>query len=112
MQRLEIEIKPVADRIMSAQLQILRSVGAKSGVPDSVFGVVGALANALDDDFTKYMDSFAPYLYNALGNREEPVLCAMAIGLTSDIVRALGERSQPYCDSFMNYLLGNLNVRS
>ena len=56
------------------------------------------------------MESFTPFLYNALGNREEPGLCAMAIGLVSDITRALGELSQPYCDSFMNYLLSNLSV--
>ena len=95
---------------MGVQLQLLDSVGSKSSVPDGVFGVVGALANALEEDFGKYMESFIPFLYNALGNREEPGLCAMAIGLVSDIVRALGEKSQPYCDTFMNYLLGNLNV--
>ena len=109
-QRLEGEIKPAADRIMNVLLQILSSVGSKSSVPDTVFAAVGALANALEDDFAKYMDSFTPFLYNALSNREEPGLCAMAIGLVSDITRALGELSQPYCDTFMNYLLGNLSV--
>lgn len=110
-QRLEGEIKPAADRIMSVLLQILSSVGAKSSVPDTVFAAIGALANALEEDFGTYMGSFTPFLYNALGNREEPSLCAMAIGLVSDITRALGEMSQPYCDTFMNYLLSNLNVR-
>jgi importin subunit beta-1 len=56
------------------------------------------------------MDAFAPFLYNALGNQDEPSLCSMAIGLVSDITRSLGERSQPYCDNFMNYLLNNLRV--
>ena len=109
-QRLEGEIKPAADRIMNVLLQILSSVGSKSSVPDTVFSVVGALANALEGDFAKYMDAFTPFLYNALGNREEPGLCAMAIGLVSDITRALQELSEPYCDTFMNYLLGNLSV--
>lgn len=109
-QRLEGEIKPAADRIMNVLLQILSSVGGKSSVPDTVFAVVGALANALEDDFAKYMEAFTPFLYNALGNREEPGLCAMAIGLVSDITRALQELSEPYCDTFMNYLLGNLSV--
>jgi len=109
-QRLAGEIKPAADRIMNVLLQILSSVGAKSSVPDTVFAVVGALANALEDDFAKYMEAFTPFLYNALGNREEPGLCAMAIGLVSDITRALQELSEPYCDTFMNYLLGNLSV--
>ena len=110
MQRLEGEVKPATDRMMSVLLQLLGSVGGKSSVPDTVFAVVGALANALEEDFTKYMESFTPFLYNALGNREEPGLCAMAIGLVSDITRALQEQSQPYCDSFMNYLLSNLSV--
>jgi importin subunit beta-1 len=111
-QRLDGEIKPAADRIMNVLLQILSSVGAKSSVPDTVFAVVGSLANALEEDFAKYMESFLPFLHNALGNREEPGLCAMAIGLVSDIVRGLGELSAPYCDQFMNYLLQNLSVSS
>lgn len=65
----------------------------------------------MEEDFLKYMEAFTPFLYNALGNQEEPSLCSMAIGLVSDITRALGERSQPYCDNFMNYLLSNLRVR-
>lgn len=112
MQRLEGEVKPAADRIMNALIEILKSVGSKSSVPDTVFATVGALSNALEEDFAKYMGLFAPFLYSALGNREEPGLCAMAIGLVSDITRSLGEFSQPYCDTFMNYLLGNLSVSS
>ncbi|MCJ1233378.1 karyopherin beta [Varicellaria rhodocarpa] len=107
-QRLEVEIKPQADRIMHVLLRLLSSVGPKSSVPDTIFATVGALATSLEEDFVKYMDSFAPFLYNALGNQEEPGLCSMAIGLVSDITRSLGERAQPYCDSFMNYLLNNL----
>ena len=95
---------------MHILLRMLSSVGPKSSVPDTVFATVGALANALEEDFVKYMDSFAPFLYNALGNQDEPALCSMAIGLVSDITRSLAEKSQPYCDSFMNYLLNNLRV--
>lgn len=109
-QRLEGEINPQADRIMQVLLQILSTVGGKSSVPDTVFAAVGALSNALELDFVKYMESFAPFLYNALGNQEELGLCTMAIGLVSDITRSLGESSQPYCDTFMNYLLSNLRV--
>ena len=109
-QRLEAEIKPQGDRIMAILLQLLNSVGGKSSVPDTVFAAIGALANSLEEGFLKYMDAFVPYLYNALGNQEEPGLCAMAIGLVSDITRSLGEKVQPWCDAFMNYLLNNLRV--
>lgn len=93
---------------MHAMIQVLTTVPPKSSVPDVVFATVGAIASALEEDFVKYMESFSPFLYNALGNQEEPALCAMAIGLVSDISRALNEKVQPYCDSFMNYLLNNL----
>lgn len=109
-QRLEKEISPQGDRIMQVALQLLNSVGGKSSVPDAIFATISGLANAMEEDFAKYMEAFSPFLYNALGNQEEPSLCSMAIGLVSDITRSMGERSQPYCDNFMNYLLNNLRV--
>ena len=109
-QRLDKEIAPQADHIMACLLEILRSSGPKSSVPEAVFATVSSLANALEDGFAKYMEAFTPFLYNALGNQEEPGLCAMAIGLVSDITRSMGPPCQPYCDTFMNYLLNNLRV--
>jgi importin subunit beta-1 len=111
-QRLEKDITPQADRIMTVLLSILGSAGPKSSVPDAVFATVSSLANALEEGFANYMEAFTPFLYNALGNQEEPALCSMAIGLVSDITRSVGAGSQPYCDAFMNYLLNNLRVRS
>lgn len=107
-QRLDKEIVPQGDRIMQILLQILSSAGTKSSVPEAAFAAISALSNAMEEDFVKYMDAFTPFLYNALGNQEEPSLCSMAIGLVSDITRSMGEQSAPYCDSFMNYLLNNL----
>ncbi|OTB04686.1 hypothetical protein M426DRAFT_150492 [Hypoxylon sp. CI-4A] len=111
-QRLEKEISPLGDRIMHVLLRILELTGPKSSVPESVFSTISGLSNAMEEDFAKYMDAFSPFLYNALGNQEEPGLCSIAIGLVSDITRSLGERSQPYCDNFMNYLLNNLRAQS
>ena len=102
----------MADRIMEVLLRLLSAVGPKSSVPDVVFATIGGLASAIDEDMAKYMEAFAPFLYGALRNHEEPGLCSMAIGLTSDVVRALGEKAQPYCDTFMNLLLDNLRVRT
>lgn len=96
---------------MTVLLQLLHAVPSASSVPDVIFGAVGTLATALEDDFAPYMESFSQPLYAALGNQEEPGLCSMAIGLVSDITRSLGELAQPYCDTFMNYLLNNLRVR-
>lgn len=96
---------------MHAMLQVLSTVPPKSSVPDVVFATIGAIAGALEDDFIKYMEPFVPFLYNALGNQEEIGLCSMAIGLVSDIARALNDKVRPFCDSFMNYLLETLKVR-
>lgn len=109
-QRLDVEVKPQADRTMHVLLQILNTLSAKSSVADAVFAAIGSLASALGEDFQKYMDAFSPFLFKALANREEPSLCAMAIGLVSDITRALEVRAQPYCNEFMNHLLENLRV--
>lgn len=109
-QRLDKEVTPMAPRIMTDVLQILSTAGPKSSVPDAIFATVSGLANVLEDSFAPFMEAFSPYLYNALGNQEEPGLCAMAIGLVSDICRSMGPPSQPYCDTFMNYLLNNLRV--
>ena len=35
-------------------------------------------------------------------------MCSLGIGLVSDIVRALEDEAQPFCDQFMNDLLNNL----
>lgn len=95
---------------MQVLLSVLTTVGTKSSVPDVVFATVGAVASALDEDFAKYMESFSPFLYNALEHQEEAGLCSMAIGLVSDIARALNDKVQPYCDTFMNLLLNILRV--
>lgn len=111
-QRLDSEIKPQADQIMQVLLRLLDSLNNNSSVADSAFAAVGALANAVEDDFEKYMQAFGPPLFKALNNKEDPGLCAMAIGLVSDITRALGPAAQPYCNDFMNSLLENLRVSS
>ncbi|KAJ6786286.1 hypothetical protein PWT90_00826 [Aphanocladium album] len=110
--RLEKEIIPQGDRIMQVLLQILSTVGGKSSVPEAVFAVISSLSTAIEEDFVKYMEAFAPFLYNALGNQEEASLCSMAIGLVSDITRSLGDQSHPFCDNFMNYLLNNLRSQT
>lgn len=106
--RLDVEIMPQADRIMQSLLNLLNTLGAKSSVADSAFAAIGSLSSALGEDFQKYMEAFSPLLLKALGNRDEPSLCAMAIGLVSDITRALEANVQPYCNEFMNHLLENL----
>jgi len=109
-QRLDKEVKPYADKVMEVILQTLVALPSSSTVPEALFAAVGSLANALEEDFGVYLDAFTPYLFNALGNLEEPQLCSISIGLVSDIVRSVGEKAVSHCDNFMNYLLNNLRV--
>ncbi|KAI9172271.1 Importin subunit beta-1 [Paramyrothecium foliicola] len=109
--RRDKEIIPEGDDIMTILLQILNTLNGKSSVPEAVFATISTLATAMEEDFEKYLSAFVPYLYNALGNHEEPSICSMAIGLVSDITRSTGVKSQPYCDEFVNHLLRNLTVQ-
>lgn len=84
------------------------NVTGNSAVPEVIFQIVSGLCNALGGDFLKYMESFSPYLYTALRNQDAPDMCSLGIGLVSDIVRALEDKAQPFCDQFMNDLLNNL----
>ncbi|EME47146.1 hypothetical protein DOTSEDRAFT_41624 [Dothistroma septosporum NZE10] len=111
-QRLEREIAPQADRIMNLMLGLLNALPPKSSVPETVFATIGSLANALEQDFEKYMPAFEPFLIKALNNQEEAQLCSVAIGLVTDIARALESKVLPHCDAFMNSLLNNLRSLS
>lgn len=111
-QRLENEVAPQADRIMTLMLGLLNALPPKSSVPETVFATIGSLANALEQDFEKYMPSFEPFLIKALNNQEEAQLCSVAIGLVTDIARALEGKILPHCDAFMNSLLNNLRSPS
>lgn len=106
-QRLEQNVVGQADRIMQTCIDTLNVTG-NTAVPEVIFQIVTGLCNALGGDFLKYMESFAPYLNSALRNQEAPDMCSLGIGLVSDIVRALEDKAQPFCDQFMNDLLNNL----
>ncbi|KAJ7801377.1 hypothetical protein B0H14DRAFT_2615350 [Mycena olivaceomarginata] len=54
------------------------------------FLVVGALAATLEANFLPYIQVFLPYLYPALKAHEGIQLCTVAIGIISNISRALG----------------------
>ncbi|KAG0031278.1 karyopherin beta [Podila clonocystis] len=102
------EIAPMADRIMTVLLQLLSAAPKHSTIQEDVFLAIGALTTALETEFARYLETFAPFLFNALQNHEEYQLCSIAVGLIGDICRSLGPQSAAYCDQFMNTLLQNL----
>ncbi|EIM24156.1 ARM repeat-containing protein [Wallemia mellicola] len=106
--RLNKEIKPLADRIMTILLSLISSSGKHSTVLEDAFLAIGAITTALEVDFLPYLEAFMPFLYQALKSHEEYQLCSISVGLIGDICRALGEQSTAYCNNFMNVLLENL----
>lgn len=101
-------VTPLGDRIMTTLLQIMQSAPPKSTIIEDAFLAVGAVTAAVESNFKVYMDSFAPFLYQALQNHEEWQLCSIAVGLIGDVCRALGEGVGPYCNTFMEHLLSDL----
>lgn len=102
------DIRPVSDKIMTILLELEQSQPKQSVVHEDIFLAIGALCSAVDSHFGIYLDSFAPFLYAALANHQEHVMCGIAIGLIGDISRSLGDKVLPYCDNFMSQLLQNL----
>ncbi|CAG8764186.1 18140_t:CDS:2, partial [Cetraspora pellucida] len=95
-------------RIMTTLLSLFQTATKHSTTLEDGFLAVGAVTTAVEADFLRYLEAFAPFLYGALSNHEEYQLCSIAVGLIGDICRALQEQSLPYCDTFMNVLLQNL----
>lgn len=106
--RLKGNVAMKADTIMSVLLKVMEAAAKSSTVLEDAFLTVGAVTAAVEADFVRYMERFTPILYQALSNHEEHQMCGIAVGIVGDICRALNESVQPYCDSFMNLLLQNL----
>ncbi|KAF9209269.1 karyopherin beta [Haplosporangium sp. Z 27] len=106
--RVGADISPMADRIMTVLLQLLTAASRHSTILEDAFLAIGALTTALEAEFARYLETFAPFLFNALQNHEEYQLCSIAVGLIGDICRSLGAQSATYCDNFMTTLLQNL----
>ncbi|PIA18762.1 ARM repeat-containing protein [Coemansia reversa NRRL 1564] len=104
------QVSEISDRIMTSVLRLLNTATKQAVVSEDAFLLVGALITALEGDFTRYLETFSPFLYGALQNHEEYQLCSIAVGLIGDICRSLGQDAAPYCDQFMTILLQNLEA--
>ncbi|KAF7297087.1 Importin N-terminal domain-containing protein [Mycena indigotica] len=102
-------IQPLADRIMTLLLQLIQAAGRTSTVLEDAFLTIGALASALEINFSPYIQAFLPHLYPALKAHEDTQLCTVAVGIIGDIARALGPQAAQYANDFMTVLLENLS---
>lgn len=50
---------------------MLSTASKQSSITEDVFLAVGSLTAALDTDFTRYVQPFAPHLYTALQSPDE-----------------------------------------
>jgi importin subunit beta-1 len=69
-----------------------------------------AVALVMGTGFDKYMDGFKPYLFHALDSHEDSQVCIAAVGVVSDLCRALSARIAPLMDEVMARLLSILEV--
>jgi len=99
-------IKPWADQMMHLYLQVFHARSAS--VHEEALMAVGAVANAVEADFEKYMAHFRPFLLVGLKNYEEHQVCAVAVGVVGDIARAIQNKIVPFCDEIVSLLLQDL----
>lgn len=69
-QRLRHDVVEYSDRMMQAFLLVLSS-GASSSEHEDALLAIGSLADALGEDFNKYMSHFAPFLSVSLRNWDQ-----------------------------------------
>jgi importin subunit beta-1 len=96
-----------ADQIMGLFIRVFACRNATAH--EEAMLAIGALAYAIGPDFAKYLPEFYQFLDADLQNYEEYQVCAVTVGVVSDICRALEDKILPYCDGIMTQLLKNLS---
>ncbi|WOO82023.1 Importin subunit beta-1 [Vanrija pseudolonga] len=98
-------VAPYADRIMTNLLTVISSSAKHGGVLEDALATVGALAGALEGGFLKYMEAFAPFLFQALTVFEDYQVVQAAVYCVSDVARSIGEGLVPYAERTMVSLI-------
>lgn len=98
-------VSAYADRIMTNLLTVISTSAKHGGVLEDTFATVGALASAQEGSFIKYMEAFAPFLFQALAAFEDYQVVQAAVYCVSDISRAVGEALAPYAERIMVALI-------
>ena len=107
-QKLGPAVKPHADNIMLLLLQVFGQKAAS--VQEEAIMCVGAMADAVEGEFSKYMDSFMPHLQAGLANWAAADVCNAAVGAVGDLCRALEVNVAGYCDIIVQKLLEALQA--
>jgi importin subunit beta-1 len=107
-QKLEQQIRPYADKLMELYLQVFNSSSRNATVNEEALMAVGALANAVEADFVKYLQALMPFVFVGLQNWEAHTVCSVAVGVVGDLCRAVGKNITGFCDEIVTLLLHDL----
>lgn len=102
----------MSDRLMTSLLTTIQNCGKQSEALEDAFMAVGAIINALEADFEKYLGAFSPFLSDGLRRHEETQLCKTSVGIVGDICRAMGPGADKYAGDFMTVLFENLQSQT
>lgn len=103
-------IQPQADALMTLFLQVLSSKNLT--VHEEALMAIGAVADKVEAQFAKYMSAIKAPLIAGLTNAQEWKVCDVAVNVTCDVTRAVGQLFQPWGDEVMKILLGHLSNAS
>lgn len=93
----------MSDRIMQLILQVFTVKGAVAH--EDAFMTVGFMIDKLGANFARYVEFFHTALLSGLKNVEEYQVCTVAVGVVTDLCRALGNKLLPLCDDIVRSLL-------
>ncbi|ULU11419.1 hypothetical protein L3Y34_015100 [Caenorhabditis briggsae] len=102
-----VDIPAVGEHIMNGLLQIMNRAAAtrSNAVMEEALLAVACLAEHLGKGFINYMNVLKPYLLQGLANVDETQVCAAAVGLVTDLSRALEADIMPYMDEMIEKLI-------
>ncbi|WPK23235.1 hypothetical protein PUMCH_000464 [Australozyma saopauloensis] len=101
--RLSGEVASAAPDLMNMFIKLLEAQEPNALIEEDVFIAISAVASALGEQFLPFMDSFVPYLSQALRNVQSQT-CVTAVGLVADLAQSLGAKIAPYLGGLMDIL--------
>lgn len=99
------QVSPLADRIMTILLELLRNSAKDAAVAEDAFMTISTLVLALEGDFEKYVPHLMDFIYAALSVLDEFQVYISAVGVTGDIARAIGAGIAAYAPNLLQALL-------
>lgn len=106
--RLNNEVSQASDNLMEMFLKLLETLQPNALIEEDIFIAISAVASAIGQNFSKYMDAFLPFLSKALYNVESPT-ASTAVGIVADLSHSLGDNILPYLEGLMSILGSYLN---